>query len=186
MQHWKCALLTGLAVTMASIFVITARADEVTDWKQYMLRAALVAKTSPIPMTRNAAIVQAAVFDAVNGINPRYTPLHVKPAAPHGASRRAAAVQAAYFSLVNLYPIQISTFDAQRTASLMAILSGGGRERARSVLRGIQWVKPWPMQSGPGGAQTASIHHHHRSPAEMPSGNGVPRRLRSRLGRFHI
>jgi hypothetical protein len=139
MQHWKCALLTGLAVTMASIFVITARADEVTDWNQYMLQAALVAKTSPIPMTRNAAIVQAAVFDAVNGINPRYTPIHVKPAAPHGASRRAAAVQAAYVSLVNLYPTQISTFDAQRTASLMAILSGGGRERARSVLGGIQW-----------------------------------------------
>jgi PAP2 superfamily len=90
-------------------------------------------------MTRNAAIVQAAVFDAVNGINPRYTPIHVKPAAPHGASRRAAAVQAAYVSLVNLYPTQISTFDAQRTASLMAILSGGGRERARSVLGGIQW-----------------------------------------------
>lgn len=139
MQQWKCALLTGLAVTMASIFVITARADEVTDWNQYMLQAALVAKTSPIPMTRNAAIVQASVFDAVNGINRRYTPIHVKPAAPRGASRRAAAVQAAYVSLVNLYPTQISTFDAQRTASLRAILKGGDHERVRSVLRGIQW-----------------------------------------------
>lgn len=73
-------------------------------------------------MSRNAAIVQASVFDAVNGINPRYTPIHVKPAAPRGASRRAAAVQAAYVSLVNLYPTQ--TFDAQLAASLMAILKG--------------------------------------------------------------
>ena len=139
MQHKLRALLTGLVVIMASIFVITARADEVTDWNQYLLQAALVAKTTPIPMIRNAAIVQASVFDAVNGINPRYPPMHVKPAAPRGALRRAAAVQAAYVSLVNLYPAQISTFDAQRAASLMAILNGGGRERARSVLRGIQW-----------------------------------------------
>jgi hypothetical protein len=137
MHHRTCALLTSLAVIMASIFVITARADEVTDWNQYMLQAALAAKTSPIVMSRNAAIVQGSVFDAVNGINPRYTPIHVKPGAPRGASRRAAAVQAAYVSLVNLYPTQ--TFDAQRAASLMAILKGGGRERARSVMRGIQW-----------------------------------------------
>jgi len=92
MHHRTCAMLTSLAVIMATTFVITARADEVTDWNQYMLQAALVAKTTPIPMTRNAAIVQAAVFDAVNGINPRYTPIHVKSAAPGGASRRAAAV----------------------------------------------------------------------------------------------
>ncbi len=45
MHHRTCALLTSLAVIMASIFVITARADEVTDWNQYMLQAALLAKT---------------------------------------------------------------------------------------------------------------------------------------------
>jgi len=71
MQHKLRALLTGLVVIMASIFVITARADEVTDWNQYLLQAALVARITPIPMIRNAAIVQASVFDAVNGINPR-------------------------------------------------------------------------------------------------------------------
>ena len=34
-----------------------------------MLRAGLVASSSPLVMTRNAAMVQAAVFDAVNGID---------------------------------------------------------------------------------------------------------------------
>jgi hypothetical protein len=67
-----------------------------------MLRAALVAGTSPPVTTRVAAIVQAAVFDAVNGIARRYTPLHVEPAGPAGASREAAAVQAAYAALVQL------------------------------------------------------------------------------------
>jgi hypothetical protein len=51
-------------------------------------------------MSRVAAIVQASVYDAVNGIERRYTPIHVAPAAPRGASRRAAAIQAAYASLV--------------------------------------------------------------------------------------
>jgi len=44
--------------------------------------------------TRVTAIVEAAVFDAVNGIERRYTPIHVDFAAPAGASKRAAAIQA--------------------------------------------------------------------------------------------
>jgi hypothetical protein len=66
------------------------RADEVTDWNRNMFEAARlnVPPTGPLPMTRNAALVQAAVFDAVNGIERRFTPVHVDPAAPDGASRR--------------------------------------------------------------------------------------------------
>jgi hypothetical protein len=84
-----------------------AAADEVTDWNRIMLDALLVPPAVGAPLAqRPAAIVQAAVFDAVNGIERRYTPIHVKPAAPRGASRRAAAVQAAYASLVHLFPAQ--------------------------------------------------------------------------------
>jgi hypothetical protein len=72
-------------------------ADEVTDWNQIMLAATITPPATPGPTSaRGTAIVQAAVFDAVNGIERRYTPIHVPPAAPHGASKRAAAVQAAY------------------------------------------------------------------------------------------
>ena len=53
-------------------------------------------------MTRVGAIISASVFDAVNGIERRYTSIHVEPAAERGASRRAAAVQAAYAALVNI------------------------------------------------------------------------------------
>ena len=44
----------------ASIFTATMRADEVTEWNQTMLRAGLVAQTTPLQITRVAAIVQAA------------------------------------------------------------------------------------------------------------------------------
>ena len=93
----------GLAVALVSAICATVRADEVTDWNEQMLRAALIAGTSPTSTTRVAAMVQAAMFDAVNGINAQYTHIYVAPAAPAGASRRAAAVQAAYAMLSKLY-----------------------------------------------------------------------------------
>ena len=86
MQRRVRTLSFLLAVVFACISATTVRADEVTDWNQILFQAALVAKTSPLIITRNAAIVQASVFDAVNGIERRYTPIQVKPGAPHGAS----------------------------------------------------------------------------------------------------
>ena len=96
--------IANACLVLAFVLVSTsaARADEVTDWNEQMLRAALIAGTSPTSTTRVAAMVQAAMFDAVNGINPRYTHIYVAPAAPAGASRRAAAVQAACAMLSKL------------------------------------------------------------------------------------
>jgi hypothetical protein len=113
-----------------------AKADEVTDWTEEMFRASLIAGASPLAMSRNAAIVQASVFDAVNGIERKYTPIHVLPAAPAGASERAAAVQAAYVALVKLYPAQLVTFDARKTISMSSI---NGTESAASIASGIAW-----------------------------------------------
>src|SRR5947208_2856230 len=91
----------------------TARADVVTDWNQNMAKALFTAKTSPLLSTRVGAIVHSAVFDAVNGIERRYTPVHVDFAAPPGASQRAAAIQAAYATLVGLFPSQKASLDAE-------------------------------------------------------------------------
>ena len=79
-----------------AVLVITAlngviRADVVTDWNRIMAQTVLAAKTSPLVTTRVVAIVQAAVFDAINGIERRYTPIHVEPGAPPGAQRARAA-----------------------------------------------------------------------------------------------
>ena len=129
---------------LASILVATlpaafGLADEVADWNRAMLQAALAAGTSPLVMSRVGAIVQASVFDAVNGIERRYTPIHVEPAALPGASRRAAAVQAAYAALVHVYPAQQATFDARRDSSLAEIASGAASENSESIARGIEW-----------------------------------------------
>jgi hypothetical protein len=51
-------------------------------------------------LARFAALESASVFDAVNGIEPRFHSLYVKPDGPRHASRRAAAIQAAYVILL--------------------------------------------------------------------------------------
>lgn len=126
-------------------------ADEVTDWNQAMLQATLTAPVTAAPVTlRVAAIVQAAVFDAVNGIDRRYTPIYVPPAAAPGTSKRAAAVQAAYATLVDLYPDQKTKFDQQRAASLAAI-----SDTNDAVQLGLSWgqhvadqIWAWRSQDG--------------------------------------
>ncbi len=120
----KIAKLLLVFAVLANTTTATPRPDVIRDWNQNMLDAALVPPaTSPIVMSRVAAIVQVAVFDAVNSIERRYTPVHVVAAAPRGASIRAAAVQAAYGTLVVLYPAQHNSLDAKRAASLAEIAS---------------------------------------------------------------
>jgi hypothetical protein len=136
MKRYLEVICAALAIAALNGVV---RADVVTDWNQIMAQTALAAKTSPLVTTRVAAIVQAAVFDAVNGIERRYKPIHVQPSAPRGASQRAAAIQAAYATLVALYPAQKDALDGQRTASLQAITDDGDFEDSQSIARGIAW-----------------------------------------------
>jgi len=129
-----------IVVLAFAVCVLPVAADEVTDWDAIMFQASLVAPaTSPLVMNRNAAIVQSSVFDALNGIERRYAPIHVQPAAPRGASRRAAVVQAAYAALVHLYPAQAATLADQRQASLDAIASNTADENSESIARGVEW-----------------------------------------------
>jgi hypothetical protein len=88
---------------------------------------------------RAAAIVQAAVFDAVNGIAGRYAAVHVQPAAPPGPSRAAAAASAAHEALVALFPAQQATFDQRLVETLSQVSDddGGGR----SIAGGLAWGK---------------------------------------------
>ncbi|MGH9696914.1 MAG: hypothetical protein ACRD5Z_22400, partial [Bryobacteraceae bacterium] len=135
-------------------------ADEVTDWNHILLEATLTPPATPAPIsTRNTAIVQAAVFDAVNGIEPRYAPIHVSRTGPRNASKRAAAVQAAYAILIRLYPAQSDILDQQRSASLIGISRGWGAERSESIQKGIKWGQTvadaiWAWRSTDGFAQT--------------------------------
>jgi len=130
-----------IAATVAAAALVcrtAAKADEVSDWNQNMFTAVFTAKTTPLVTIRVTAMVQSAVFDAINGVHRRYTPVHVSPDAPHGASPRAAVVQAAYGILVRLYPTQQTTLDAQLAASLAKLTDEDGT-LGESVKRGLTW-----------------------------------------------
>ena len=114
-----------------------ARADAVTDWNANTEQAILTAAQGPPVQGRMLATVHAAIFDAVNGIDQKYTPFFVSERGPRGASAEAAAVQAAYTALVSLYPSQTTNFDAQLAASLAKIPGHQGRSRA--IKRGRAW-----------------------------------------------
>ena len=113
-----------------------ATPDPVLEWNAIMNTTVLAGGTNPLVTSRVAALVAGSVFDAVNGIEPRYAPLHVRARGPHRASQRAAAVQAAYAMLVKLYPMQLAALTTQRNASIAALQA---TESANSILSGMAW-----------------------------------------------
>jgi hypothetical protein len=114
-----------------------ARADMVTDWTINLEKAAKVAAQLPPIESRTAAIVQTAVFDAVNGITRKYQPYLVTERAPGGARPEAAVAQAAYTALKALYPAQAATFDAELADSIASLPGHQGNSQA--IARGLAW-----------------------------------------------
>ena len=134
----RCAMLALIAVLLAAspLRVSAATPDPVLEWIGVMNNTVLTAGTAPNVTGRVVALVSASVFDAVNGIEPRFRPLHVRPDVRHDASQRAAAIQAAYTILLDLYPTQSATLTARRNASLAALAT---TESANSIARGVAW-----------------------------------------------
>jgi hypothetical protein len=122
--------------------------DEVLYWNQ-VYDHALSNAAPPIPgplQARTAAIVHVAMFEALNGIERRFTPIapsHVIEAqAPSGASapqaRRAAVVQAAFTALTALFPGQ--SFADDRRKSLEAIgVPDDAIDNSASLALGLSW-----------------------------------------------
>src|SRR6266542_4408930 len=82
----------------------TARADVITDWNQTALNTTN-AIGLPFPQqTRAMAMVHAAMFDAVNSIDHRFSPYAIRISPPSGASPEAAAAAAAHRVLLILAP----------------------------------------------------------------------------------
>jgi hypothetical protein len=133
------ALITSSLALAGLVLQTTVRADMVTDWNNTLVAAATASASTDLPpiATRKAAIVQTAVFDAVNGIARRYEPYLVTERAPRGARQEAAAAQAAYTALLAVYPGQKAMLDAQLATSLASI--PGDEGKSQSIARGLAW-----------------------------------------------
>jgi hypothetical protein len=113
----------GLCMLMAALLFSTiARADSVLEWNKIAVDTAAANKLSPFAQARFAAIVQVAVFEAVNAVTGEYQPYLGTITAPPGASAEAAAIQAAYRVLSHSFPSGV--LDNEYANSLAQIPDG--------------------------------------------------------------
>ena len=130
-SHLLFATLALLALCLCA--PLSAKADVVTDWNAIALNTAAAAGNGPPQQGRVASIVHAAVFDAVNGIEPRYTVYAVSPPVTLPASQEAAAAAAAHGVLVRLFPSAKTPLDNQLAASLAQIPDGDAKQNGIAV-----------------------------------------------------
>lgn len=133
-----------------------AAAGMVTDWS-------LVATQAVVTKGGRAgavefAIVNAAMFDAVNAIDGRYAPYKIIPSSPRkGASADAAAAAAAHRALVGLFPEQATTLDAAYATSLASLPNDIAR--ARGVALGEEVADAMlALRANDGRTAAAPIH----------------------------
>ncbi len=132
-KHWRSALAGTIAAlslpSAASAMPIVDTgppaqrpAQTVTDWNEWASTAIVVNDKEPPPVSvLSFAMVQGAVYDAVNAIDGRHQPYLVAPPARRSDSKDAAAATAAYRVLIGLFPGQADTLDPHYQTSLAAI-----------------------------------------------------------------
>jgi PAP2 superfamily len=121
----------GAVVAVVALAVpAVAQADAVDDWNVHATAAILASAPSAHESTLSWAMVQGAVYDAVNAIDGRYEGylLTSRLATPFD-SQDAAAATAAYRVLLNLAPSQKPVLDAHYAASLAMVPDGSQKTR---------------------------------------------------------
>jgi hypothetical protein len=121
-------LCIPILATLILVGAGAAHADAVTDWNAIMEATVAAPPTNPFFQARWGAIVQLAVFEAVNSVTGDYEPYLGTIAAPPWASPDAAAIAAAHRTLVTLRPGSAAALDALRAQSLAAIPDGPAKD----------------------------------------------------------
>jgi len=140
------ASLVGLAGGLMAETSLGAGNDVVLDWNRLFLDAIRRETTAPTLSTRNLALLNLSLHDAVNGVERNYQSYRYTAAAPAGCRASAAAMGAGYEAAVRLYPslraeanallsaeIETEPDDAVRAASLaygMAVTQAMIEDRA--------------------------------------------------------
>ncbi len=128
--------LSFLRFAPLSVFLLTpslSRADLVTDSNYSLMELVRDFSTGAAPASRQFAILQTAIFDAVNGIDTQYQSYRVAPAAAPGSSSRAAAAAAARAVLTALYPSRAASLDVTYAGQINSLPAGASRDN------GVAW-----------------------------------------------
>ena len=130
-------LATGTATAATGAPTATDDPTVVSDWNEIAVTTLAGDTTKQgVETFLYMGFVQAAVYDAVVGVEGRYEPYRFHARAPHKTSVQAAAVAAAYKVLVTYVPSTQATLDEQYAASLATIPDG--KAKARGVAFGTR------------------------------------------------
>jgi PAP2 superfamily len=131
MLRYFTAALAAVALAAPA----TAHADAVTDWNLNAANAIYVTGAQPPQQSvPHLAMVQGAVFDAVNAIDGGHDGyLLTSRLATPSDSKEAAVATAAYRVLLTIVPAQKPVLDAQYAASLAGISDGPAKSRGIAV-----------------------------------------------------
>ena len=129
LRHGWAVIAVTVIAAMGSAAV--ARGDAVTQWNINASSAIFAAGPTAHASTLSFAMVQGAVYDAVNGIEGGYQPYLVKPAANQSDSKDAAVATAAYRVLIEVIPSSqtaaLATLATQYEAALAAVPEGAAK-----------------------------------------------------------
>jgi hypothetical protein len=103
-----------------------AGVDVVLEWNQVLIDALRADRTLPGPgfSSRAAAIMHAAVYDAINCVDGRYQSYLVEHKMPSAVPLTAAGAAAGWRVLSAIYPQQQATFDEALEQSLLRVKDG--------------------------------------------------------------
>jgi hypothetical protein len=117
--RWAAAAAVAALATPA-----LAHADTVTDWNGFANAAIVSTGPTAHSAVLSTAMVQGAVYDAVNAIAGGYEPYLPTPSADPMFSQDAAAATAAFLVTKSLVPSKAADLQKQYDASLAAIHDG--------------------------------------------------------------
>jgi hypothetical protein len=160
-RAWFCTIVLIVAggVTAPAARIPKERGNAVLHWNRIATEI-LPVEAGPVIDSRALAILQAAVHDAVNGIDRRYEPYTADLASP-GASLEAAVASAAREVLNALAPGQRNRIEQEYVKALADVPDGPpeeqgvalGQQAARANLerRAADGIVPgpWPPREGP-------------------------------------
>src|SRR4030095_13112489 len=134
MKHTKKFRRIVLPIALASLLTVrAAAADVVTDWNVIAADITVASGQGPPPANRTLAMVQTAVYEAVNAITKRYPGDRVTLNAAPDASLAAAVAASNRAMLLRLVPSQQAAIDKAYGSALAAVAEGSAKTTGIAV-----------------------------------------------------
>jgi hypothetical protein len=162
-------LATGTATATTGATAATDDPAVISEWNEIAVTTLLGDTTKQLVEDfLYLGFVQAAVYDAVVGVEGRYEPYRFHAHAPRGTSAQAAAVAAAHKVLVTYVPSAQASLDAAYAASLAKLPDG--KAKTGGIAFGIRAAEHLIRLRAHDGrnAPSCSPNHRHRVSGDQP------------------